>query len=102
MDWWATVHEVTNSWILLLFIYKTENKVQTVWEYGKNHKVKVFVAQSRLTLCDPLDCSPPGFSVHGILQERILEWAAIPSPEDLPQPRYQTQVSCMAGRFCTI
>ena len=35
------------------------------------------VAQSRLTLCDPVDCSPPGSSVHGILQARILEWVAI-------------------------
>ena len=36
--------------------------------------------------CDPLDCSPPGSSVHGILQARILEWAAIPFSEDLPNP----------------
>ena len=35
--------------------------------------------QSRLTLCDPLDCSPPGSSVHGIIQVRILEWVAMPS-----------------------
>ena len=44
-------------------------------------KVKVLVAQSCLTLWDPMDCSPPGSSVHGILeffQARILEWAAIP------------------------
>ena len=39
-------------------------------------KVKVLAAQSCLTLCDPKDCSPPGFSVHGILQARILEWVA--------------------------
>ena len=38
-----------------------------------------FVAQSCPTLCDPTDCSPPGSSVHGILQARILEWAAMPS-----------------------
>ena len=38
----------------------------------------VLVAQSCLTLCDPMDCSPPGSSVHGILQARILEWVAIP------------------------
>ena len=38
------------------------------------------------TLCDPMDCSPPGSSVHGILQSRILEWVAIPSPGDLPDP----------------
>ena len=35
------------------------------------------VAQSCLTLCNPVDCSPPGSSVHGILQARILEWVAI-------------------------
>ena len=37
------------------------------------------VAQSCPTLCDPVDCSPPGSSLHGILQARILEWAAMPS-----------------------
>ena len=40
--------------------------------------VKVIVAQSCPTLCDPMDCSPPGSSVHGVLQARILEWVAIP------------------------
>ena len=33
-----------------------------------------------------MNCNPPGFSIHGILQARILEWAAIPSPGDLPDP----------------
>ena len=41
-------------------------------------KVKVLIAQSCLTLCDPLDCRLPGSSVHAILQARILEWVAIP------------------------
>ena len=41
-------------------------------------KVKALVVQSCPTLCDPMDCSPPGFSVHGISQARILEWATIP------------------------
>ena len=40
--------------------------------------------QSCLTLCNPLDCSPQGFSVHGILQTRILEWVTYPPPGDLP------------------
>ena len=44
------------------------------------------VAQSCPTVCDPMGCSLSGFSVHGILQARILEWAAIPSPVDLPDP----------------
>ena len=42
--------------------------------------------QSRPTLCDPMDCSPPGSSVHGILQARIPEWVAMPSSMDLPDP----------------
>ena len=49
-------------------------------------KVKVLVAQSCLTLCDPMDCSPLGFSVPGIFQARTLEWIAIPFPGDLPDP----------------
>ena len=40
-------------------------------------KVKVFTTQSYLTLCDSMDCSPPGSSIHGILQARVLEWVAI-------------------------
>jgi len=46
----------------------------------------VLVAQSRLTLCDPTDCNLLGSPIHGILQARILEWVAIPSPGDLPDP----------------
>ena len=42
-------------------------------------RVKVLVAQSCLTVCDPVDCSPPGSSVHGILQARRVEWVAMPS-----------------------
>ena len=46
----------------------------------------VLVVQSCPTLCNPTDCSPPGFSVHGILQARILEWIAIPSSRERPNP----------------
>ena len=48
---------------------------------------KVLVAQSCSTLCDPLDCGPPGSSDHGILQARILEWVAMPSSRGSSQPR---------------
>ena len=44
------------------------------------------VTQLCLTLCDPIDCSLPGSSIHGIFQARILEWVAIPSPGDLLDP----------------
>ena len=42
--------------------------------------------QWRPALCDPVDCNPSGSSVHGILQARIMEWVAISSPGDLPDP----------------
>ena len=48
--------------------------------------VLCLVVQSCLTLCNPMDCSPPDSSVHGILQARILEWVAMPSSRDLPKP----------------
>ena len=56
------------------------------------------LAQLCPTLCDPVDCSPPGSSVHGILQARILEWVAIPFSRGSSWPRDRTQVSCIAGR----
>ena len=45
--------------------------------------------QSCSTLCSPMDCSPPGSSVHAILQARILEWVSSPSPGDLPNPEIE-------------
>ena len=62
----------------------------------------VLVAQSCPALCYPTDCSPPGFSVHGILQARILECIAIPFSRGTSQPRDRTLGSCIAGRFFTI
>ena len=59
------------------------------------------VTQSCPTLCDPVGCSLPGFSVHRILQARILEWVAISFSRASSQPRDQTQVSCIACRFFT-
>ena len=54
------------------------------------------------TPCDPVDCSLPGYFVHGILQARILEWVAISFSRGSSWPRYHTRVSCIAGRFFTI
>ena len=53
-----------------------------------------FVAKSFLTHCNPMDCSPPGSSVHGISLARILEWVAISSSRGSSRPRDWTQVSC--------
>ena len=57
-----------------------------------NHKLKAI--QSCLTLCNPMD-----YTVHGILQARILEWGAFSFSRGSHQPRDRTQVSCTAGRF---
>ena len=62
----------------------------------------VLVAQSCLTHCDPMDCSPPGSSVHENFQARILEWVAFPFSRGSSQPRDQIWVSPMAGGFFTV
>ena len=64
--------------------------------------MKVLVAQSHPTLCNPMDCSPPGSSVHGILQRRTLAWVAIPFTRGSSRPRDRIWVSCIAGRFFTV
>ena len=65
-------------------------------------KVKVLVTKLSPPPFDPMVCSPPGFSVHGILQARRLEWVAMPFSRGSSQPRDQTFVSCIAGRFFTV
>ena len=64
--------------------------------------VCVCVTQSCMTLYDPMGYSPPGSSVHEILQTRILEWVAILFSRESSEPRGQTWVSCIAGGFFTI
>ena len=54
-----------------------------------------------LTLCDPMDCSPPGFSVYEIFQARILEYIAISFSGGLPNPEFQPTSSALVGRFFT-
>ena len=69
-------------------------------EYGS--AVLCLVTQSCPTLCNPMDRSPPGSYVHGILQARILEWVAMPISGGSFQPGDQTQVSPIAGGFFTL
>ena len=61
----------------MFLVYSSDGEL-----YSRNRNV----AQSCPTLCDPMDCSLPGSSVHGIFQAIVLEWIAIPSPADLPDP----------------
>ena len=64
--------------------------------------VKLSVAQSCLILCDPMDYSPPGSSVHGILQATILQWVTILFSRESSQLRDRAWVSCFAGGFFTV
>ena len=59
---------------------------QTLSEPGSDLSVSAQSLQACLTLCDPMDCSPPGSSVHGLLQARILEWVAVPSSRGASDP----------------
>ena len=68
---------------------------------ASSNQVKVKV-KSCPTLCDPMDCSLPGFSVHGIFQSRVLEWVAISFSKGSFRPRDQTQVSRIVGRRFTV
>ena len=79
---------------------------KTVWSFLKKLKIEILyvhllVAQSCPTPCDPIDYSPLGSSVCGILQARILEWVAIPFSKESFWSRDWTRVSCTAGRFFT-
>ena len=60
------------------------------------------VTQSCLTLCDPMDCSLPASSIHGIFQARTVEWVAISFSRGFSQPRDWTQVSHIIGRRFTV
>ena len=79
-----------------VWVFKHELPILLAWKW------KHLVTQLCPTLCDPMDCSLPGSSVHGILQARILEWAAISFSRGASWPRDWTWVSFIAGRFFAI
>ena len=65
--------------------------------FGAEISLLLFCCKSCPTLCDPMDCSPPGSSVHGIFQARVLEWVAISFSRGSSRPRDRTWVSLIAG-----
>ena len=72
------------------------------WQKYTESESESEVAQLCPTLCDPIDCSLPGSSVHGIFQARILEWVAISFSRGSSRPRDRTRVSQIVGRCFTI
>ena len=73
----------------------------TIWA-TRDAQSESEVCQSCPTLCNPMDCSLPGSSIHGIFQASALEWVAISFSRGSSRPRDWTQVSCIAGRHFTI
>ena len=82
--------------------FKTRTRERREWDllphnlYTRKSESWKWKSLSRVRLCDPMD-----YTVHGILQARILEWVAIPFFRESSQPRDRTEVSCMAGKVFT-
>ena len=109
--YWAWPHpSEQDSVSLTVSLYHQEASIRLLYfpsegrqnENAKHRKLIKLIAQLCLTFCDPLDCSPPGSSVHGILQARILEWVAISFSRGSSRPRDRTWVSCITGRCFTL
>ena len=75
--------ELVSFFTILFHLY---DEYHTLYVVFPDKRMKVLVSQSCLTCYHPMDCSSPGSSVHRNLQARILEWVAIPSPVDFPDP----------------
>ena len=106
-NWWCTItwllKERKDNHTFLCFtstVYMVA--VLTLWLKKVMKESESEVVQSCPTLCDPMDCSLPGSSAHGIFQARILEWVAISFSRGSSRPRDWTQVSCIVGRRITI
>ena len=95
------------------FIFMSKNKTKSdgwvmvensdkTWSTGEGNGSDSEVTQSCPTLCDPIDCSLPGSSVHGIFQAIVLEWVAISFSRGSSQPRAQTWVSCIIDKCFTV
>ena len=99
--WWIKRLSTLKMSILTKVIhrFKVISLITPVSLFGRNSKSEV--SQSCPTLWDTMDHRLPGSSVHGILQARTLEWFAISFSRGSSQPRDQTRVSCIAGRFFT-
>ena len=97
----TVIKEDLNKWRNITCSWMEDNTVK-VSNTPQIDTLCVLVAQSCPTLCHPMDCSPPGSSIYGIFQVRILERVAMPSSRGSSQLRDRIQVSCTAGRFFTI
>ena len=92
-EWYGVKLNFLKCWFVVMYFIRINLSSATI--------VLCLVAQSCLTLCNPMDCSPLAPLSMGILQAKILEWVAMPSSKESSQPRGWTQVSCITGGFFT-
>ena len=96
--WRATVHGVAKSRTRLSDSH-THTCICTqlwLWDLSSSDGVEICPhPRARVLNCDSMDCSPPGFSIHGILQARILEWVACCPLGDLPNPGIEPSILCL-------
>ena len=97
-------HKADLQWSRTAYPRSLSKKPSAEWAKEVRHLILLLLidTQSCPTVCDPVDCSPPGSSVHGILQARMLEWVAVPFCRGSSRPRDWTRACCIAGRFFTI
>ena len=92
-------------WYIHIYTVKWSSQIRLINTFITPHCCCCLVTQSCPTLCDSMDCSPPGSSAHGILQARIiLQWVAISFSRGSSQPRDWTRDSCVsfiASRYFT-
>ena len=93
--WCTAVHGVTKSQTRL-------NNCHILFKKSLMIFKDIFIIHSLVTESCPSLCDPVDYTVPGIFQARILKWVAVPFSRGCSQPRYQTQISCTAGRFFTI
>ena len=93
--------EYQTTWLASWEICMQQHRKQQL-ELDMEQQSESEVAQSCPTLCDPMDCSLPSSSIHGIFQATVLEWIAISFSRGSSQPRDQTQVSRTVDRHFTI
>ena len=96
--------ETAILWCTALFIVQPSTYIHG---YGKwllwfSSVQFISVSQSCLTLCDPMDCSLPGSSVHGIFQARVLEWGAIAFSDPIPWPNFNSLMSALLSGFLIV
>jgi len=90
------------SWFLSVTTKASDSQVTPMSVFSSLMALCKHLVAQWVWLCNPMDCSLASFSVHGILQARVLERAAIPTSRGSSPLRDRTQVSCIAGRFFTV